>query len=38
MKINLATIFRVAKALAPLAIAVAPAVKQAIRGGKRPAD
>jgi hypothetical protein len=33
-KINLATIFRIAKALAPVAIAVAFAVKQAIKEAK----
>lgn len=37
MKINLTTIFRLAKALAPVAIAVAPAVRQAIQEAKKPA-
>lgn len=36
-KINLAAIFRIAKALAPVAIAVAPAVKQAIKKANKPA-
>jgi len=36
MKINLATILRVAKALAPIAIAIAPAVRQAIKDEKKP--
>lgn len=37
MKLNLATIFRIAKALAPVAIAVTPVVKQAIKEAKKPA-
>ncbi len=37
MKISLAAIFRIAKALAPVAIALAPAVKHAIKEAKKPA-